>query len=194
MSTRIQLPVANFSRDLRMASRAAAAAAGLLAAGALIAIAVLIFESVSYGQARERMVTQAASLAAESAALRNRPDVQDPDAAAIAALRQRIASLNALDFAQAPSVTSVLAVLEELMPPAVALQNLDYDRTRGALDLVAVSASSEALTGFFDAATKSTFFKTVRLVDKKQAGAADDGTPQFQVRLSIGLTSGVPRA
>ncbi len=194
MSTPIQLPVTNFSRDLRIASRAAAAVAGLAAAGALIAIAVLALESQSYQAARVRMVKQTAGLAAESAALRNQQNLQHPGAAAIAALRQRIASLNALDFAQAPSVTSVLAVLEELMPGTVALQNLDYDRTRGALDLVATSASSEDLTAFFDAATKNPAFKAVRLVDKKQAGAADDGTAQFQVRLSISLISREPRA
>ncbi len=194
MSTQIQLPVANFSRDLGTASRAAAAIAGVAAAGALIAIAVLVFESGSYRAAQERMVAQAADLAAESDALRNQQNINDPDAGAIAALRQRIAVLNALDFAQAPAVTGVLAILEELMPAAVALQNLDYDRTRGALELVAISASSEDLTAFFDAATKSPFFKTVRLVDKKQAGSSDDGTALYQVRLSISPISGEPRA
>lgn len=194
MSTRIQLPVANFSRDLTVVSRAAAAAASVLAAAALIAIAVLIMESLSYRVTRERMLAQNADLAQEAAALRNQRTVEDPDAAAIAALRRRIASLNALDFAQAPSVTSVLGVLEDLLPDDVALQNLDYDRIRGALDLVALSGSSEQLTAFFDAATKSPAFRTVRLIDKKLAGAAEDGTMQYQVRLSISLAAGGPRA
>jgi hypothetical protein len=194
MSTRIQLPIANFSRDLRNASRAAAAVAGALAAGALIASAVLVFEGESYWTAKERMLGEISGLVFEAEALRKQQSLQDPGPAAIAALRGRIASLNALDFAQAPSVTSVLAVLEELMPGAVALQNLDHDRIHGALELVAVSASSEDLTAFFDAASKSPAFKSVRLVDKKQAGASEDGTMQYQVRLSIIPASGEPRA
>ena len=139
MSTRIQLPVANFSRDLRNTSRAAAAGAGMLAAGALIASAVLVFEGESYWTAKERMLGEISNLVFETEALRKQQSLQDPGPAAIAALRGRIASLNALDFAQAPSVTSVLAVLEELMPGAVALQNLDQDRIHGALEIVAVS-------------------------------------------------------
>ena len=143
MSTRIQLPVTNFSRDLRNASRAAAAAAGMLAAGALIAGAVLVFDSQSLRANRERLIGQTAVLAAEAEAMRNLRSLEDPEPAAIAALRGRIAALNALDFEQAPAVTNVFAVLEELIPGAVALQNLDYDRIHGALELVAVSASSE---------------------------------------------------
>jgi hypothetical protein len=193
MNRRIQLPVASFSRDLTAVSRVAAAIAGVLAAAALIASAVLIFESQSLEARRERMLAQTAAFATEAAALRDQQTGGEPDTAAIAALRRRIASLNALDFAQAPSVTGVLGILENLMPDAVALQNLDYDRTRGALDLVALSASSEDLTAFFDAATKNLAFKTVRLIDKKQAGAAEDGIAQYQVRLSIILAAGEPR-
>ena len=133
-------------------------------------------------------------LAAETAALRKEQTLNEPKAAAIGLLRQRIASLNALDFEQAPAVTRVLSVLEELMPPTVALQNLDYDRAKGALELQAVSGSSEDLTAFFDVASRSPFFKTVRLVDKKQAGTSDDGTALFQVRLSVVLSNGEPRA
>ena len=45
MSARIRLPLVNFSRDLRKASPAVAVAAGVLALGALLATAVLVFES-----------------------------------------------------------------------------------------------------------------------------------------------------
>jgi hypothetical protein len=137
---------------------------------------------------------QAGELAAETASLRSKQNLNDPEAAAISALRQRIASLNLLDFGQAPGVTQVLSVLEGLLPPAVALQSLDYDRVRGTLDLVAVSASSEDLTAFFDIASRSPFFKAVRLVDKKQAGTLDGGTGLFQARLNISLMTGGPRA
>ncbi len=194
MSARIPLPLVNFSRDLRNASLAVAVAAGVLALGALLASAVLVFESVSLRTAQERMLKQAAALAAETATLRKEQTLNEPEAGAIGLLRQRIASLNALDFEQAPAVTRVLSVLEELMPPTVALQNLDYDRAKGSLELQAVSGSSEDLTAFFDVASRSPFFKTVRLVDKKQAGTSDDGTALFQVRLSVALSSGEPRA
>ena len=194
MSARIPLPLVNFSRDLRKASLAVAMAAGVLALGALLATAVLVFDGVSLRTAQERMVEQAAAVAAETATLRKEQTLNEPEAAAIGLLRQRIASLNALDFEQAPAVTRVLSVLEELMPPTVALQNLDYDRAKGSLELQAVSGSSEDLTAFFDVASRSPFFKTVRLVDKKQAGTSDDGTALFQVRLSVALSNGEPRA
>ena len=194
MSARIPLPLVNFSRDLRKASLAVAVAAGVLALGALLATAVLVLDGVSLRTAQERMLKQAAALAAETATLRKEQTLNEPEAAAIGLLRQRIASLNALDFEQAPAVTRVLSVLEELMPPTVALQNLDYDRAKGSLELQAVSGSSEDLTAFFDVASRSPFFKTVRLVDKKQAGTSDDGTALFQVRLSVVLSNGEPRA
>ena len=194
MSARIPLPLVNFSRDLRKASLAVAVAAGVLVLGALLASAILVAESVSLRTARERMVAQAAALAAETATLREGQKLSEPEAAAIGLLRQRIASLNALDFEAAPAVTRVLSVLEELMPPTVALQNLDYDRAKGSLELQALSGSSEDLTAFFDVASRSPFFKTVRLVDKKQAGTSDDGTALFQVRLSVALSNGEPRA
>ena len=139
------------------------------------------------------MLKQAAALAAETATLRKEQTLNEPEAAAIGLLRQRIASLNALDF-EAARPSRVLSVLEEVMPPTVALQNLDYDRAKGSLELQAVSGSSEDLTAFFDVASRSPFFKTVRLVDKKQAGTSDDGTALFQVRLSVVLSNGEPRA
>jgi Tfp pilus assembly protein PilN len=194
MSARIPLPLVNFSRDLRKVSLAVAVAAGVLALGALLATAILVFDGVSLRTAQERMLKQAAALAAETATLRKEQTLNEPEAAAIGLLRQRIASLNALDFEQAPAVTRVLSVLEELMPPTVALQNFDYDRAKGSLELQAVSGSSKDLTAFFDVASRSPFFKTVRLVDKKQAGTSDDGTALFQVRLSVALSSGEPRA
>ena len=73
------------------------------------------------------------------------------------------------------------------MPHAVALQNFDYDRSKGTLDLVAISASSEELTAFYSIANQSTFFKNVRLIDKKQAGTSENGERMFQVRLSVHL-------
>jgi Tfp pilus assembly protein PilN len=194
MSTRIQIPRVNFSRDLRVHSLAFAGITLVLALGAVSASAVLVYESAGYRTAQERMAAQAAELAAEAANLNGRQNLNEPEAGALGALRQRIVSLNALDFGQAPSINRVLAALEQLMPPPVALQNLDYDRAKGTLELVAISGSSDELTSFFDIASRSSFFKTVRLLDKKQAGTAEDGSLLYQVRLSISLASGEPKA
>ncbi len=194
MSTRVKLPPVNFSRDLLPLSRAVAAIAFVLAFGAVSAAVILAYQGAEYGAAEERMSAQAAELAAEAATLRERQNLNEPESGAIGAIRRRIASLNALDFGQAPSVNRVLSALEQLMPPAVALQNFDYDRAKGALELVAISQSSDELTSFFDIASRSSFFKAVRLVDKKQAGTADDGSLLYQVRLSISLASGEPKA
>ncbi|MGO9171671.1 MAG: PilN domain-containing protein [Rhodomicrobium sp.] len=192
MSGLIDPPRANFSRDLRRSSLLLALAIGGLSISALVATAVLLHESATYRDGTERALQQIADTGAQLESLRSQ-HTDEPDAAAIKALRQRIASLNALDVGVAPSVTSVLAVLEQLTPPAVALQNLDYDRVRGSLELVAVSESSEELTAFFDMTSRSSFFKTVRLVDKKQAGTAENSTPLFQARLSIRIFDQEPR-
>jgi hypothetical protein len=192
--TPIKLPLANFSHDLDGPARLVAAAAALLAAGAVAAAVYLALEAASYREGERRMAEETRTLTAQTDALRQSQTINEPDSRSIAILRQRIASLNALDFGQAPAVTRVLFVLEQVMPAGVALQTLDYDRSRGALEIVAVSESSEDLTAFFDIASRNPFFKTVRLVDKKQAGTSDQGVSQFQVRLSIGLLNREPRA
>jgi Tfp pilus assembly protein PilN len=192
MSGPIHLPMANFSRDLRRPSLLLALAIGGLSIIAIVATAVLLQESATYRDGTERALKQIADTGVQLESLRSQ-HTDEPDAAAIKALRQRIASLNALDFGAAPSATSVLAVLEQLTPPAVALQTLDYDRGRGSLELVAVSETSEELTAFFDITSRSSFFKSVRLVDKKQAGTAENSAPLFQVRLSIRMFDPEPR-
>ena len=160
---------------------------------ALIGTALLLNDSTSQIESRELTLKQIAANNVQLEKLRSQ-HTSEPSASAIAALRQRIAALNALDFGAAPSVTRVLAVLEQLTPPAVALQNLDYDRGRIALELVAVSESSDALTVFFDIASRSGFFKSVRLIDKKQAGATAGSAPLYQVRLSIRPAGEQPRS
>jgi hypothetical protein len=186
------VPPVNFSRDLRRISHGLALAIGVLSAIALAATAMLLHESAAYRDSLAGTLKQIAEIGAELDSLRSQ-HLDEPDASAIGALRQRIASLNALDFGAAPSVTRVLAVLEQLTPPAVALQNLDYDRSRGSLELVAVSESSEDLTAFFDITNRSSVFKSVRLVDKKQAGVSENSAPLYQVRLSMRLAEGEPR-
>ncbi len=193
MSIRIPLPLLNYSGDTRRASLGVAAFVSALALSALIAMVVLIVQSTSYWADRDRMLQQTSQISTELAALRKR-DVNEPEASAIGALRQRIASLNSLDFGTSPAVARVLTVLEDLMPYQVALQNIDYDRSKGTIELVAVSKSSNELTTFYDIANRSQFFQNVRLVDKKQAGRSDDGAQLFQVRLSIHLSSREPKA
>lgn len=193
MSGPLLLPAVNFSRDLRRLSLALAIVIAGLSGAVFIATAVLLHQSATYNGVRERTLQQISDIGAELASLRSQ-HTGEPDAGAIKALRQRIASLNALDFGAAPSVTGVLAVLEQLTPPTVALQNLDYDRGRMTLEIVAVSESSEDLTAFFDIVNRSSFFKSVRLVDKKQAGSTSGSVPLYQVRLSIRPSDGKPRA
>jgi Fimbrial assembly protein (PilN) len=193
MSAPIRAPGVNFSRDLRAPSLALALTIAGFCIFSIAAIGLLFWKSGAYRGAIERTNTQITDIGAQLESLRAQ-HTNEPDAAAIRALRQRIASLNALDFGAAPSVARVLAVFEELTPPAVALQSFDYDRGRGTLDLVAVSESSEELTGFFDITNRSSFFKSVRLVDKKQAGTSENGAPMFQVRLSIHFLEGEPRS
>ncbi len=186
MSSLSPFPQANFSRDLRRISLTVALAMGGIAIAALVATVILAAEWFEYRSNSARTLKQIATISAETEGLRAQR-TNEPDANAIKALRKRIAALNALDFGAAPSVARVLAVLEQLLPPAVAIQSLDYDRVRGGLEIVAVSESSDDLTAFFDITSRSSFFKSVRLVDKKQAGTTESLTPLSQVRLSIRL-------
>ena len=192
MSGPIFIPKVNFSFDLRPFSLVLALVLAGLSAAALIETGVLSWDSLVYWAEREQTLKQAGELSAELGTLLAQHR-DEPDPVAIKGLRQRIASLNALDYAGAPSVVRVLSTLEQLMPPSVALQNFDYDRGRSALELVAISGSSEDLTAFFDTANRSKFFASVRLVDKKQAGTTESSAPMYQVRLSIRFGGGEPR-
>jgi Tfp pilus assembly protein PilN len=192
MSGPIFIPKVNFSVDLHPFSLVLALILAGLSAAALIETGVLSWDSSAYWTEREQTLTQVGELSAELGNLLAQHR-DEPDPVAIKALRQRIASLNALDYAGAPSVVRVLATLEQLMPPSVALQNFDYDRGRSALELVAISESSDDLTAFFDIANRSKFFASVRLVDKKQAGTTESSAPLYQVRLSIRFGGGEPR-
>ena len=193
MSGPIFIPKVNFSFDLRPFSLLLALVLAGLSAAALIETGILSWDSSVYWAEREHTLKQASELSAELGTLLAQHNRDEPDPIAIKALRQRIASLNALDYAGAPSVVRVLSTLEQLMPPSVALQNFDYDRGRSALELVAISVSSEDLTAFFDIANRSKFFASVRLVDKKQAGTTENSAPLYQVRLSIRFGGGEPR-
>jgi Tfp pilus assembly protein PilN len=193
MSGPVFIPKFNFSFDLRPISLAFALVFAGLSAVALIETGILLWDSSVSWTEREETLKQTGELGAElQNLLSQHRDEADP--AAIKALRQRIATLNAFDFAGAPSVVRVLSTLEQLMPPSVALQNLDYDRSRSALELVAISESSEDLTAFFDIANRSKFFASVRLIDKKQAGTAENSAPMYQVRLSIRFGGLEPRS
>ena len=192
MSGPIFIPKINFSFDLRPFSLVLALVLAGLSAAALVETGVLSWDSSVYWAERGQTLKQAEELSAELGTLLAQHR-DEPDPIAVKGLRQRIASLNALDYAGAPSVVRVLSTLEQLMPPSVALQNFDYDRGRSALELVAISGSSEDLTAFFDTANRSKFFASVRLVDKKQAGTTESSAPMYQVRLSIRFGGGEPR-
>lgn len=139
MSGPVFIPKVNFSFDLRPLSLSLALALAGLSAAALIETSVLLWDSSASWTEREQTLKQAGELGAELQNLLSQHK-DEADSAAIKALRQRIATLNALDFAGSPSVVRVLSTLEQLMPPSVALQNLDYDRSRSALELVAISS------------------------------------------------------
>ena len=192
MSGPIFIPKVNFSSDLRPFSLLLALVFAGLSAIALVQTGILSWDSFVYWTEREQTLKQADELSSELGTLLAQHR-DEPDPVALKVLRQRIATLNALDYAGAPSVVRVLSTLEQLMPPSVALQNFDYDRSRSALELVAISESSEDLTAFFDTANRSTFFASVRLVDKKQAGTTESSAPLYQVRLSIRFGGGEPR-
>ena len=193
MSASAFIPKVNFSRDMRRLSLALALAVAVLALLAFAETGSLLWQSADSWSERSETLKQADGLGAELAKLRSQHR-DEPDPVAIQTLRQRIASLNALDYAASPSPVRVLSALEQFMPPSVALESFDYDRSRGALELVAVSESSDDLTQFFDLASRNAFFPSVRLIDKKQAGTTAGSAPVYEVRLSIRFGGGEPRS
>ncbi|MDO9384537.1 MAG: hypothetical protein Q7T86_16930 [Hyphomicrobiaceae bacterium] len=106
-----------------------------------------------------------------------------PAVEVFAALRDRITALNALDYGATPSVGGLLDTLEQTLPNDAVLINMDYDRNKGAADLVATSTNSQELTRLFDVLDDHAMFSKVRLLDKKQVAAA--GTSQTQVHLLL---------
>jgi hypothetical protein len=175
----------NFSRDTQSASFAVAFASWIAAACLLISVGALFVQSGAYAAAEAQASARVAKLLGELGALGETGNTGEPDAGAVSSLKQRAALLSALDYSPAPSAARVLAALEEIMPPSVALQSLSYDRANGALELLAASESSEDLTAFFDAASRDPLFKAVQITEKNEAGSSERGANLFQLRLSM---------
>lgn len=180
----------NFSRDMRGMSLAAAIVFGLGACALLVAtgltlearrFAAIELEGMEGLTVRAQIKLEALRQAADSA----------PSLAAFEALRQRIATVNRLDFGGAPGVVEVLDRLEAVLPDAAALAALDHDRETGVIEIVADAERSADLTSLFDRLDRDAGFSGVRLIDKKRM--ANDRT---RVRLGMTLSParGAPSA
>lgn len=173
----------NFSRDSRDISRVIATLIGGLSAIAFMASGYLAWaahdlsaKSDANDALKERMV-------AKVLALRSQIDAA-PKPEDIATLRQQIARLDAADDGRGLDIDELLDVLEARLPGNVRITNLDYDRSKGLADVVAVSASSQDLTGFFDSLDHEAKFVGVRLVDKMQVHSSSGA--EIQVHLLFG--------
>lgn len=177
-------PVANFGLDTGPAGRRV----GL--AGALAALALLGGGTWLTVDAAERRLETAETqrrIERSTQALRlARGQARDvPTRARFEALRARLDALNALDPTDAPSAGRLFDILEATLPDDAMYTSIDYDRTKGLADVVAVSADSEELTVLYGALHDHPALRSVRLLDKKQVSMRGGARTQVHMVIAV---------
>jgi hypothetical protein len=129
------------------------------------------------GESTERL----AQLEVRRAALGKQPDT--PSAVEIAALRGRVATVNALSVTGGRRLVPLLALFEELLPADAWLVTLSHKARDGEVILVAEAAQAEQLTQFLLNLEKSTRFSEVLLSRQTPIGTEGRRAVQFELRL-----------
>ena len=122
----------------------------------------------------ERVQAQAAAGAPKSAL---------PGAAELESLRQRVQALNKLSGLRGWSTPQLLAWLGGKLPDNVYLKSLHHKPREGEAQLVAASASAEALTSFLLRLEKEPRFAEVLLSKQGAGGAPGAVEVQFDIRV-----------
>lgn len=174
----------NFSRDSRDISRVIAALIAGLSAIALAAAAYLAWTAQDLNARSDANDALRAKMIARVLEMRVRMEAA-PKPEDIAGLRRQILRLNAADDALGLDIDELLHVLEDRQPGNVRITSLDYDRSKGLADLVAVSASSQDLTSFFDSLDREEKFAGVRLVDKMQVRSSSSAEIQAHLLFEL---------
>lgn len=184
---------ANFSRDLRFASKTIAIALMGLALAILALLGLALADARALEQAAAGVEARIVQLERELGPAREAASGA-PAILVFTQLSQRISALNTLDHAGTPGSGMLFGVLEATLPDNTVLTNVDYDRSKGVADLVAVSARSEELTQLFDRLDADPAFAKVRLLDKKQIATAGSAHTQVNLVLEIARPSGAGNA
>ncbi len=120
-------------------------------------------------------------LEARRAAVGKQPDTPSP--VEVAALRGRVATVNALSVTGGRRLVPLLALFEELLPADAWLVTLSHKARDGEVVLVAEAAQAEQLTQFLLNLEKSTRFAEVLLSRQTPIGTDGRRAVQFELRL-----------
>jgi len=158
-------------------------AAGLWAGAlALAALAALLGgRAAELGEERARLELRLARAQAQAAAAEPRTPLPAP--AELVALRERVQALNKLSGLRGWSTPQLLAWLGGRLPDNVYLVSLHHKPREGEAQLVAASASAEALTAFLLRLEKEPRFAEVLLSKQGAAGAPGANEVQFDIRV-----------
>jgi hypothetical protein len=171
---------------VRAPGRPAPVLAGALAMAAVLAVAItttLVIEAVALREALPQLRARAARLADEPAPAPAAQPALPPDSE-LAALRRRVATVNALGGAGYPSLVTVLARLERLLPDDARLASLRYAREQGITTLVTEAHNTEVLTAFLQRLEQSGDYAEVLLLRQTQDARGRQGLRQIELRLT----------
>jgi hypothetical protein len=158
-------------------------AAGLWAAALALAAlaAVLALRAAELREERPRLELRLERVQAQAADAA--PASPLPAAAELAALRERVQALNKLSGLRGWSTPQLLAWLGGRLPDNVWLVSLHHKPREGEAQLVAASASAEALTSFLLRLEKEPRFAEVLLSKQAAGGVPGANEVQFDIRV-----------
>jgi hypothetical protein len=109
-----------------------------------------------------------------------------PSADELESLRRRLKDLDSLHAGGGPSVTSLLAGLEAVLPPGARLLSFQQDQVSGEVQLVVEAPGLEELSRFLAALENDGSFSKVTLTKQSQSQGEKGNWIQFSVDLVEG--------
>lgn len=174
IQTNFVVPVRPLATRLLLAG----AALGLLLAAAGTAF---WWDGRAKGEQIQESLERLAQLEARRASLGERPVL--PPVPAMAALRERVANINAMSVGNGRRLVPLLALFEELLPADAWLVSLNHKVREGEVVVVAEAERAEQLTQFLLNLEKSSRFAEVLLLRQAPFGTEGRRTVQFELRL-----------
>lgn len=110
------------------------------------------------------------------------PATQAPPAAAVSAMKARVAQLNRLAPRQGQTLPELLQRLERALPDAAYLVHLSY-KANGDIQLIAEATGAEALTAFLIKLQQDATYAEAMLTRQSQRATNGQRRIQFDIRL-----------
>lgn len=147
------------------------------------AAATLWFVSDALSRNSERPALEERLVQLEQRVAEATTQVAGPSSTELAAMRQRVATINALSDARGWPVAMLLAKLERLLPERASLVSLHHRLREGEMQLVAEAADAATLTQFLVNLEQESHFAEVLLAKQSQHAGAGGRMVQFELRL-----------